>query len=177
MRTTSINVDKDNFSILCVITIKKVFDSCVAITQKIFSLLFENLRMKEKTVESLMPPEGFMWGKNLEIKEKMISTIKMLKNTTKIKSSIVLEQLPSLLSIAEDGMETVIAYNEKEELLLNYPIAEIVVEEKLKKNKQVTAKDLPFDPKYSLEYLKLFHSKRYNESNFDKTNNTLTSKK
>ena len=177
VETTSINVDKDNFSILCVITIKQVFDSCVAITQKIFSLLFENLRMKEKNVESLMPPEGFMWGKNLEIKEKMISTIKMLKNTTKLKSSIVLEQLPSLLSIAEDGMETVIAYNEKEGLLLNYPIAEIVVEEKLKKNKQVTAKDLPFDPKYSLEYLKLFHSKRYNESNFDKTNNTLTSKK
>jgi len=177
VENTSINVDKDNFSILCVITIKYVFDSCVDITLKIFSLLFKNLKMKEKNVESLMPPEGFMWGKNLEIKEKMTSTIKLLKRKTKLKSSKVLEKLPFFLSLAEDGMETVIAYNNKEELLLNYPIAEIVVEEKLKKNKQVTVKDLPFDPKYSLEYLKLFHSKRYNESYFDKTNNILFSKK
>ena len=101
----------------------------------------------------------------------------MLKRKTKLKSSKVLEKLPFFLSLAEDGMETVIAYNNKEELLLNYPIAEIVIEEKLKKNKQVTVKDLPFDPKYSLEYLKLFHSKRYNESHFNKTNNILFSKK
>ncbi|MCJ7714034.1 hypothetical protein MUO66_06215, partial [Candidatus Bathyarchaeota archaeon] len=171
---TSINIDKNNFSIIDIITIKNVFDSCVDITKKIFSLLFENLMMKEKTVESLMPPEGYLWGKNLEIKEKMASAIKMFKRTTKYKSSKVLEKLPFFLSLAEDGMETIINYNEKEELLLNYPVAEIVVEEQLKKNKQVTAKDLPFDPKYSLEYLKLFHSKRYHESSFDETNNVLS---
>ena len=174
---TSINIDKNNFSIISVITIKNVFDSCVDITKKIFSLLFKNLMSKEKTVESLMPPEGYLWGKNHEIKEKMVSTIKIFKRTTKYKSSKVLEKLPFFLSLAEDGMETIINYNEKEELLLNYPVAEIVVEEKLKKNKQVIAKDLPFDPKYSLEYLKLFHSKRYHESSFDETNNVLSNKK
>ncbi|MBK5133506.1 hypothetical protein JJE00_03650 [Candidatus Bathyarchaeota archaeon] len=174
---TSINIDKNNFSIIDIITIKNVFDSCVDITKKIFSLLFENLMMKEKTVESLMPPEGYLWGKNLEIKEKMASAIKMFKRKTKYKSSKVLEKLPFFLSLAEDGMETIINYNEKEELLLNYPVAEIVVEEQLKKNKQVTAKDLPFDPKYSLEYLKLFHSKRYLESSFDEINNVLSNKK
>jgi hypothetical protein len=172
-----INLDKENFGIVAVTEIKKVFDSTVGITKGIFSILFENLKRKEKTIESLMPPEGYMWGKNLEIIEKMASAIKMFKGTSKLKSSKVLEKLPSFLSLAEDGRETIIAYKEKEELLLNYPIAEIVVEEQLKKKKKVTANDLPFAPKYSLEYLKLFHSKRYHESSFDKTNNILSSKK
>jgi hypothetical protein len=172
-----INLDKEKFSIIDVIEIKKIFNLTVGITKGIFSILFENLKVKEKNIEILMPPEGYMWGKNLEIVEKMTSTVKMFKRITKQKSSKVLEKLPSFLALAEDGKKTIIAYYEKEELLLNYPVAEIVVEEQLKKKRSVTAKDLPFDPKYSLEYLKLFHSKRYNESSFDKTNNILSSKK
>jgi hypothetical protein len=168
-----INLDKENFSIIDVIAIKNIFDNSVGITKRIFTILFENFKTKEKAIESLMPPEGYMWGRNLEIKEKMASAIKMFKRTTNLKSAKVLEKLPSFLTLAEKGMKTIIAYNEKEELLLNYPIAEIVVEEQLKKNKQVTAKDLPFDPKYGKEYLKLFHSKRYHESSYDKANNIL----
>lgn len=172
-----IYLDKEKFSIIGVIEIKKVFDSAVKITKGLFLILFENLNKKEKNIESLMPPEGYMWGKNLEIVEKMASAVKMFKKITKQKSSKVLEKLPSFLSLAEDGKQTIIAYYEKEELLLNYPVAESVVEEQLKEKKKVTAKDLPFDPKYSLEYLKLYHSKRYNESFFDETNNILRSKK
>jgi hypothetical protein len=107
----------------------------------------------------------------------MNSTIILLKGRGKQQPSKILEKLPSILNIANKGKKVIISYKEKEELLLNYPVAEIVLEEQLKKKKKVTAKDLPFDPKYSIEYLKLFHSKRYNESNYDEINNILSNKK
>jgi hypothetical protein len=124
-----------------------------------------------------MPPEGYMWGKNIEIKGKMVSAINLIKSKSKLKASKVLGDLPSIVSLSHACIDLLISYNEKEEILLNYPIAEIVVEDQLKKNNMVTIGDLPFDPKYSQEYLKLFHSKRYHESSFDKANNILRSKK
>jgi hypothetical protein len=170
------NLDKENFTIVDVLFIKNVFDSIIGIAKGIFSILFEKLNSKERAIEKLMPPEGYMWGKNREIKEKMASAIKLFKSKSKLKSSKVLENLPSILSLSKACTDIIISYNEKEEILLNYPIAEIVVEEQLKKNNQVSANDLPFDPKYGQEYLKLFHSKRYNESSFDKANNILKGK-
>jgi hypothetical protein len=67
-------------------------------------------------------------------------------------------------------------YNEIEELLLNYPIAEIAVEDLFREKKGITAKDLPFGPKYAEEYLKLFYSQKFREFSLDKTNMLLTKK-
>jgi len=171
------NMEKETFSIKDVIEIWKAFDFCIKTTKEIFTILFENIKIKERNIENMMPPEGYMWGKNLEIVEEMSSALKQFKRITKQKSCKILKELPKFLSLAENGKEIIIDYSQKEELLLNYPIAEIAVEEQLKKKKKVTANDLPFDPKYSLEYLKLYHSKRYHESDFDKINNILSSKK
>jgi hypothetical protein len=172
-----VDFNEEKFRIIDVINIKLVFDSIIKAAKGFLIILVERLKAKEKNIESLMPPEGYMWGKNLEIIDLMNSTIELLKRRGKQLPSKVLEKLPSILDIADKGKDVVISYKEKEELLLNYPVAEIVLEEKLKKKDKVTAKDLPFDPKYSIEYLKLFHSKRYSESNYDESNKILSTKK
>jgi hypothetical protein len=65
-------------------------------------------------------------------------------------------------------------YNEKEELLLNYPIARIAIEDLFRQKKNVSAQDLPFEPKYAEEYLRLFYSEKYREFAFDDANMLLT---
>jgi hypothetical protein len=64
-----------------------------------------------------------------------------------------------------------------EELLLNYPIAEITVETLLREKKSVSAKDLPFEPKFAEEYLKLFYSQKFRDFSLDRTNMLLTKKR
>jgi hypothetical protein len=64
-------------------------------------------------------------------------------------------------------LTTIARYKEQEELLLNYPVAEIAIEDLLRQKTQVSAPDLPFEPRSAEEYLKLFHSKKFREVSFD----------
>jgi hypothetical protein len=84
--------------------------------------------------------------------------------------------LPKSLSYVDECIKTITSYSEKEELLLNYPIAEIAVEDLFRQKKCISAKDLPFEPKYAEEFLKLFYSQRYREFSFDKTSMVLMRK-
>jgi hypothetical protein len=60
--------------------------------------------------------------------------------------------------------------------LLNYPIAEKAVENLLREKKRISAEDLPFEPKYAEEYLKLFYSQKFREVSLDRANMLLTKK-
>jgi len=46
----------------------------------------------------------------------------------------------------------------------------------LKQEKQVSPKELPFQPKFAGEYLRLYYSERFSEFTFDKENQLLTRK-
>ena len=89
----------------------------------------------------------------------------------------MLENLPKFLSYVDECVETIMVYRDMEELLLNYPIAEITVENLFREKKSVSAKDLPFEPKYAEEYLKLFYSQKFREFSLDRANMLLTKKK
>ncbi|UCF45476.1 MAG: hypothetical protein JSW44_02270, partial [Candidatus Bathyarchaeota archaeon] len=84
--------------------------------------------------------------------------------------------LPKFLSYIDECVETLALYNEIEELLLNYPIAEITVENLFEQKKIISPEDLPFGPKYAEEYLKLFYSQKFREFSLDKANMLLTKK-
>jgi hypothetical protein len=64
-------------------------------------------------------------------------------------------------------LTTIARYKEQEELLLNYPMAEIAIEDLLKQKTHVSAQELPFEPQFAEEYLRLFHSKKFREVSFD----------
>ncbi len=65
-------------------------------------------------------------------------------------------------------------YSERKEFLLNYPIAEAAIEERLQVKEQLFPQDLPFQPQFAAEYLRLYYSARFGEYAFDKDNSTLT---
>jgi hypothetical protein len=87
-----------------------------------------------------------------------------------------METLPKSLSYIDECVKTIAMYNETKEFLLNYPIAEMAIEDLLRQKKHIAAQDLPFEPKYAEEYLRLFYSQRYREFSFDEANKLLMRK-
>jgi hypothetical protein len=171
-----IGIGKKSLNVINVLTIKDVFHSSLSIARDVLSILYEKLKSKEKAIEILAPSEDFSWEKNDALMKRMTSAMEMTSKSSNVKLSEVLESLPKFLSYVDGCVETIALYNEMEELLLNYPIAEMAVEDLFRQKKYISAKDLPFGPKYAEEYLKLFYSQRYREFSFDKANLLLTKK-
>ena len=71
-------------------------------------------------------------------------------------------------------MQTLAIYSERKEFLLNYPLAEAAIEEHLKEKERLTPKDLPFQPRFAGEYLRLYYTQRFGEFAFDKDKQVLT---
>jgi hypothetical protein len=171
-----IAVEKKTFNVIDIMTIKEVFHSSLAIVRDVLSILYEKLKSEEKAIEILAPSKDFLWEKNDDLMKRMDFAMEAVSDSSEVKLSQVLESLPKFLSYVDECVETIALYNEIEELLLNYPIAEMAVVDLFREKKSISAEDLPFGPKYAEEYLKLFYSQRYSEFSLDKANMLLTKK-
>ncbi len=171
-----IDVEKNTFNVINVLTIRDVFQSSLSIVRDILSILYEKLKSKEKAIEILAPSEDFLWEKNDDLMKRMASAMEITSNSSENTLSQVLESLPKFLSYIDECIKTIALYNDTEELLLNYPKAEIAIENQLGEKGQVSARDLPFEPRYSEEFLRLFYSHRYPKFSFDEENMVLAKK-
>ena len=99
-----------------------------------------------------------------------------LSNPSNFMINQIMENLPLYLSYVDEAVQTLTAYNEQKEFLLNYPTAEAAIEEQLKQKKRLSPQDLPFQAKFAAEYLRLYYTQRFSEFAFDKDNLQLTKK-
>ena len=175
-KTIQLDFKKRALNVISVIAIKDVFQSSFSIARDVLTILYERLKSKEKAVEILSPSEDFLWEKNDALIRRMDTAMKTTSKSPNTKLGEVLEKLPKFLSYVDECVETIGLYTDMEELLLNYPVAEIAVENTFREKKSVSPKDLPFEPKYAEEYLKLFYSQKFREFSLDRANMSLTKK-
>ena len=168
-----VGIEKKPLNIMNVTIIKDVFQSSLSISKDVLSILYEELKTKEESIESLLPTKDYLWDKNVTLRQRMTSAMDIMFDSSKYKLNQVMENLPKSLSYIDECVGTIAAYNDKKEFLLNYPLAEIAIEDVLRQKKRISAKDLPFEPKYAEEYLRLFYSQRFQEFSFDDTNMLL----
>ena len=166
---------KQALNVLNIITLRNLLDYYLEVSKDVLSVLYEEIKQEEQAIENLLPTQDYMWEKNVTLRERLTTAMEVLYNP-KSQINQVMENLPQYLSYIDESIQTLAAYNERKEFLLNYPMAEIAIFEQLKIKKKLTPKDLPFEPKYAQEYLKLFYMKRFNEYIFDKENAWLTKK-
>jgi hypothetical protein len=159
-----------------VTVISNVFQSSLNIAKDLLVLLNDELLNKEMAIESLLPKSGYLWEQNITLKERMALAVEAVTDPSKYGLKQTLENLPRFLSNIDECVETITKYHERKELLLNYPKAETAIETQLGDKRQVSAKDLPFESRYSEEFLRLFYSHRYPEFSFDEENMVLTKK-
>ena len=169
-------MEENTLNVVNVIVISDVLQSSLGIAKDVLSYLYDELRSKEKTIEGLLPTEDYLWEKNDALSKQMTIAMDMMSNPSKYGLSQVLENLPKSLSKIEECADTIAFYNEKIELFLNYPVAEVAIEDLFKQQNAISAQNLPFEPKHAEEFLRLFHSKRYQNFSFDTTNRELIKK-
>jgi hypothetical protein len=163
-----------NDNVVNVIIIRNALESLLSIAKDVLSILFEELKNKAKSIESLLPTEDYLWDRNTTLEKQMASATEIILNSSNYELYQVMENLPKAVSYVEECVETIINYNEQEEFLLNYPIAKVAIEDLFRqKKKQVSAQDLPFETRYAEEYLRLFYSQKYREFAFDSANMLL----
>lgn len=160
--------------IMSVLTIRDILQSSLSIAGEVLSLLYAELENTEASIESLLPTKDYLWERNVTLRKRMATAIEVICDAEKHKLDEVLENLPKALSDINECVETIVKYAEKKELLLNYPIAAMAIEDLFKQKKRIAAQDLPFESKYAEEYLRLFYSQRYTEFSFDEANLLLT---
>lgn len=164
---------KKTLNVMNILIIREVLQSSLRIARDVLLIVQEELTSNEKAIESLLLTKDYSWEKKVDWRKQLTSETEIVVNSSKYDLSKVMENLPRSLSYLDELVGSIISYNEKKEILINYPIAEMAIEELLRKKKQVYAQDLPFNLKYAEEYLKLFYSQKYLEFSFDRENNFL----
>ncbi|MGD9131408.1 MAG: hypothetical protein PVH73_07535 [Candidatus Bathyarchaeota archaeon] len=167
---------KKTLNVMNILIVREVLQSSLTIARDVFLIVQEELTSNEKAIESLLLTKDYSWEKNVEWRKQITSEMEMVVSSSKYGLSKVMENLPKSLSYLDELVDSIVAYNEKKEILLNYPLAEMAIEELLRQKKQVYAQDLPFNLKYAEEYLKLFYSQNYLEFSFDRENRSLMKK-
>jgi len=167
---------KKTLNVMNILIIREVLQSSLTIARDVILIVQEELTSNEKAIESLLLTKDYSWEKNVEWRKQVTSEMEMVVNSSKYELSQVMENLPRSLSYLDELVDSIVAYNEKKEILLNYPLAEMAIEELLRQKKQVYAQDLPFNLKYAEEYLKLFYSQNYLDFSFDRENKSLMKK-
>jgi hypothetical protein len=169
-------IETKPLNVVNVMTINDIFQSSLSVSKDVLSILYEELKTKEETIDNLLPTKDYLWDRNITLKQQMKIAMEIMFDSSKYKLNQVMENLPVSLSYIDECVRTIAAYNDKKEFLLNYPLAEIAIEDALKQKKRISAKDLPFDAKYAEEYLRLFYSQRFSEFSFDDTSMLLMRK-
>jgi hypothetical protein len=138
-------------------------------------VLFEEIKEKEQIIEDLSPAEDSFWSKNATLRDRMTDAIQELYNPKSQVSQIMLH-LPKYLDYIDEAVQTLTSYNDRKELLLNYPMAEAAILEQLKTKSKLTPEDLPFQQRYAQEYLRLFYMARFSQFSYDSQNAWLIKK-
>lgn len=166
-------MEKKKLNVMNILIIRDVLQSSLSIAKDVLLIVQEELMSNEKAIESLLLMKDYSWEKNVAWRKHITSEMEMVVNSSKSDLSQVMENLPKSFSYLDELVGSIVAYNEKKEILLNYPIAEMAIKESLMQKNHIYAQDLPFDLKYAEEYLKIFYSQKYPEFSFDSENMCL----
>ena len=148
----------------------------LSIANDVLSMLYTELISEEDTIDRLLPTKDYLWETNSTLRERLKKATETLANPSNYKINQIMENLPYILSYVDEAVQTLTVYAERREFLLNYPTAEAAIKEQLKTKKRLAPEDLPFQPRFAGEYLRLYYSQRFSEYSFDKESMQLTKK-
>jgi hypothetical protein len=168
--------EKEKLSIVDVVSLKDDLQTFLGIADDMLSMLYTELISEEDTIDRLLPTKDYLWETNSTLRERLKKVTETLANPSNYKINQIMENLPKTLAYVDEAVQTLAVYAERREFLLNYPTAEAAIEEQLKTKKRLKPEDLPFQPRFAGEYLRLYYTQRFSEYSFDKESMQLTKK-
>jgi hypothetical protein len=169
-------IEKEKLNIVDVISLRDDLQTFLGIANDVLGMLYAELVNEEDTIDRLLPTKEYLWETNSTIRERLKNATETLSNPSNYKINQIMENLPTMLSYVDEGVQTLAIYSERREFLLNYPTAEAAIAEQLRTKKRLSPKDLPFQPHFAAEYLRLYYTQRFSEFAYDKENQELIRK-
>ena len=161
------NISKKLANVLDILIIREILQKSFTIVRNIFLILYEKLVNNENTINGLLAITDYSWENKISTRKRLTSDMEIIINSSENELTQALEKLPNSLLYLDQIVELIIEYNERKEILLNYPIAKRIIEKLSEKKLSITAQDLPFTNKYAKEFLRLFYSENYMDFSFD----------
>ena len=168
-----LDVKKNPITVGNFIRTKEVLQASLDIVRDILAVLNEKLIALEKSIDSLLPTEEYLWEKNNVLSEHIAFATGIFLEPSKHQPDQALANLRQAASYIDECLSTLARYKYLEEILLNFPIAEIAIIDSLKQKPCISVHDLPFEPKIAEDYLRLFYSKRFRDYSLDNQSVTL----
>lgn len=131
----------------------------------------DELKYKIKILEAdndLRCPHKYNWGKNShtdsDVQQLLNSVITATSRLTLGSRFSVIEKA---LQAVEQQVRIIKQYSQVNELLINYPNVQYILDERIKTNETVDISELPVKSKYAVEYMKMYAAENSEDISFD----------
>lgn len=173
MTKRSFEEEDENLKVLKVILIRDTILSTVNIVGRIIGLLYYHLQDLEFNINLLLPREDYEWNRNMTLTERMNQSLEVINNYERYGIDEIITHLYRVLSYIDEAVDTIEYYNERKEMLLNYPVFQKKITRILDEHGEVRLGDLGVAEKYGIEYLKMYHRTTYSPLTLEETTDSL----
>ncbi len=169
----SLAPDDENLKVLKVILIRDSILSTVEVVGKIIGILYYHIKDLEFNIGLLLPRDDYEWNRNLTLTERMNQSLEVINNYEHYRIDEIINHLYRVLSYIDEAVETIEYYNERKEMLLNYPVFEKKIGRILEEKGEVKLGELGVAERYGREYLKMYHRTTYSPLLLEETADSL----
>jgi len=173
MTKRSFAEEDENLKVLKVILIRDTILSTVNVVGRIIGLLYYHLQDLEFNINLLLPREDYEWNRNMTLTERMNQSLEVINNYERYGIDEIITHLYRVLSYIDEAVDTIEYYNERKEMLLNYPVFQKKITRILDERGEVRLGDLGVAEKYGIEYLKMYHRTTYSPLTLEETTDSL----
>jgi len=163
----------ENLKVLKVILIRDTILNTVDVVGKIIGILYYHIKDLEFNINLLLPREDYEWNRNLTLTERMSQSLEVINNYEQYRIDELISHLYRVLSYIDEAVDTIEYYNERKEMLLNYPVFQKKITRILEQKGEVKLNELGVSEKYGREYLKMYLRTTYSPLMLEETADSL----
>jgi len=163
----------ENLRVLKVILIRDTILNTVDVVGKIIGILYYHIKDLEFNINLLLPREDYEWNRNLTLTERMSQSLEVINNYEQYRIDELISHLYRVLSYIDEAVDTIEYYNERKEMLLNYPVFQKKITRIIEDKGEVKLDELGVSEKYGREYLKMYLRTTYSPLMLEETADSL----
>jgi len=167
------SADDENLRVLKVILIRDTILNTVDVVGKIIGILYYHIKDLEFNINLLLPREDYEWNRNLTLTERMSQSLEVINNYEQYRIDELISHLYRVLSYIDEAVDTIEYYNERKEMLLNYPVFQKKITRIIEEKGEVKLDELGVSEKYGREYLKMYLRTTYSPLMLEETADSL----
>jgi hypothetical protein len=159
--------ENNHFKIANTINLYDIIIEFLNFFKEMFQSFLDELKLKEKQIEQLVLDKRYEWIKNNIIKEKIEYIIHNLNRSTLTNLNQIIFNLDTYLVNLTEYFDVISYYNETQEILVNYEISELIINNLLREKHFINLNELPFNGEIAKKYMQIYGEKNKDKVIFD----------